>query len=90
MNSIDLNSRRAIVTGGAQGLGRAIAERLQVSGADVYIWDFDHAAMTEAQADWLGGGPAGCIEVDVSDPDAVEAALHETRKSVPPTPSTYW
>jgi NAD(P)-dependent dehydrogenase (short-subunit alcohol dehydrogenase family) len=81
MNSIDLNGRRAIVTGGAQGLGRAIAERLQVSGAGVYIWDFDHAAMTEAQADWPDGGPAGWIEVDVSDPDAVEAALHENRKS---------
>ena len=81
MNSIDLDGRRAIVTGGAQGLGRAIAQRLQVSGADVCIWDFDHAAMTEAQADWPAGGPAGWIEVDVSDPDAVEAALHETRKS---------
>ena len=35
--------------------------------------------MTEAQADWPGGGPAGWIEVDVSDPDAVEAALHKTQ-----------
>ena len=81
MNSIDLNGRRAIVTGGAQGLGRAIAERLQVSGAEVYVWDVDPAAMTEAQADWPAGGPAGCIEVDVADPHAVEAALHETRQS---------
>ena len=81
MNSIDLNGRRAIVTGGAQGLGRAIAQRLQASGADVYIWDVDHAAMTEAQADWPAGGPVGCIEVDVSDPNAVEAALHETCKN---------
>ena len=81
MNSVDLNGRRAIVTGGAQGLGRAIAERLQVSGADVYIWDVDRAAMTEAQADWPAGGPAGWIEVDVSDADAVDAALHETRDS---------
>ena len=39
MNTIDLNGRRAIVTGGAQGLGRAIAERLQASGAAVYVWD---------------------------------------------------
>ena len=77
MNSIDVNGRRAVVTGGAQGLGRAIAERLQISGADVYVWDFDRAAMTEAQADW---SPAGWIEVDVSDADAIDAALHETRK----------
>ena len=81
MNTIDLNGRRAIVTGGAQGLGRAIAERLQASGASVYVWDFDAAAMRHAQADWPGGGPAGWIEVDVSDPDAVEAALHKTQAS---------
>ena len=81
MNSIDLDGRRAIVTGGAQGLGRAIAERLQASGADVYVWDFDPDAMTAAQADWPGSGPAGWIEVDVAEPDAVEAAFHETRKS---------
>ena len=81
MNNIDLKGRRAVVTGGAQGLGRAIAERLQVSGAAVYIWDFDRAAMTEAQADWPAGGPAGFMEVDVSDPEAVEAALQETRRN---------
>ena len=81
MNTIDLNGRRAVVTGGAQGLGRAIAERLQASGAAVYVWDFDSAAMKQAQADWPGGGPAGWIEVDVTDPDAVEAALRETQAS---------
>ena len=81
MNTIDLNGRRAVVTGAAQGLGRAIAERLQASGAAVYVWDLDAAAMTEAQADWPGGGPAGWIEADVSDPDAVEAALRETQAS---------
>ena len=79
MNSIDLKGRRAVVTGGAQGLGRAIAERLQLSGAAVYVWDFDRAAMKEAQTDWHAGGPAGFIEVDVSDPQAVETALQEAR-----------
>ena len=79
MNKIDLEGRRAIVTGGAQGLGRAIGERLQASGAAVYVWDFDPAAMAEAQVDWPDGGPAGWIEVDVSDADAVEAALRETQ-----------
>ena len=81
MNSIDLSGRRAVVTGGAQGLGRAIAERLQVSGADVFIWDVDRAAMAEAQADWPADGPAGWAEVDVSDADAVDAAFRETRES---------
>ena len=81
MNDIDLNGRRAIVTGGAQGLGRAIAERLQASGAAVHIWDFDPDAMAEAEADWAEGGPAGWVEVDVADPEAVEAARAETLES---------
>ena len=78
MNTIDLNGRRAIVTGGAQGLGRAIAERLQASGAAVFVWDFDPAAMAAAREEWPAGGPAAWIEVDVADPDAVEAAFDET------------
>ena len=81
MNAIDLNGRRAIVTGGAQGLGRAIAERLQASGAAVHVWDCDPAAMAAAQADWPADGPAGWIEADVADPDSVERAFRETRAS---------
>lgn len=81
MNDIDLKGRRAIVTGAAQGLGRAIAERLQASGAHVYVWDVDPAAMAEARADWPADGPAGWIEVDVADPESVEAALAETCRS---------
>ena len=41
MNKIDLNGRCAVVTGGAQGFGRAIAERFVASGAKVAIWDHD-------------------------------------------------
>ena len=84
MNSIDLNGRRAIVTGGAQGLGRAIAERLQASGAAVHVWDCDPAAMAAAQAEWPAdgpAGPAGWIEADVADPDSVDRAFRETRAS---------
>ena len=81
MNDIDLNGRQAIVTGAAQGLGRAIAERLQASGASVHVWDLDPAAMAAAQADWPAGGPAGWTQVDVADPDAVDAALRETLES---------
>src|SRR5260370_8674575 len=39
MNAIDLTGRRAVVTGGAQGIGRAIAERFLASGASVSLWD---------------------------------------------------
>ena len=43
MNRIDLDGRRAVVTGGAQGIGRAIAERLLASGAAVALWDRDRS-----------------------------------------------
>ena len=81
MNRIDLEGRYAVVTGGARGLGRAIGERLQSSGAGVFVWDSDTAAIEEARRDWPRGGPAGWIEVDVADPAAVDAALGETRKA---------
>jgi len=41
MNTIDLTGRRAVVTGGAQGIGRAVAERFIASGAQVALWDRD-------------------------------------------------
>ena len=41
MNKIDLDGRVAIVTGGAQGLGFAIAKRLAVSGAKISLLDVD-------------------------------------------------
>ena len=43
MNRIDLDGRNAVVTGGAQGIGRAIVERFLASGARVTIWDRDRA-----------------------------------------------
>jgi len=58
MNRLDLRGRAAIVTGGMQGIGAAIVERMEASGANVRVWDV--AAKKDA--------------VDVSDPAAVEKA----------------
>ena len=44
MNQIDLHKRCAVVTGGAQGIGLAIAERFIASGASVCLWDRDESA----------------------------------------------
>ena len=70
MNRIDLDGRRAVVTGGAQGLGRAIAERLIASGAAVEIWDMQDAP-TRAAAAAMG---AGARVLDLTDDAAVAGA----------------
>ncbi len=74
MNQIDLNGRHAVVTGGASGIGFAIAERLVGSGADVTIWDRNEETGRMAAATF--GGRA--IVVDVSDRDAVVRAAAQT------------
>ena len=76
MNRIDLDGRRAVVTGGAQGIGRAIAERLLASGAAVTLWDRDAEELAAARQ--ALGAEVGGVVVDVADPDSVERAAAET------------
>jgi 3-oxoacyl-[acyl-carrier protein] reductase len=54
MNQIDLRGRRAVITGGAQGIGLAVARRFAASGAQVVIWDVNGDA-ARAAADAVGG-----------------------------------
>jgi NAD(P)-dependent dehydrogenase (short-subunit alcohol dehydrogenase family) len=54
MNQIDLNGHVAVVTGGAQGIGQAVVERLAASGATVEIWDLDGDLAAETAAG-IGG-----------------------------------
>ncbi|MDB5502786.1 MAG: short-chain dehydrogenase/reductase [Tardiphaga sp.] len=79
MNKIDLNGRCAVVTGGAQGFGRAITERFVASGAKVAIWDHD-IAFAEKTAKEVGDA-AIAVGVDVSDLAAVEKARDATLKA---------
>src|SRR6202047_2344492 len=76
MNKIDLNSRCAVVTGGAQGFGRAITERFVASGAKVAIWDHDQP-FAEKTAKEIGAGVLA-FKVDVSDLAAVEKTRDAT------------
>ncbi len=78
MNDIDLKGQRAIVTGAAQGIGRAIAERLLHSGAAVAIWDRDQGALAQAEAALGARGQVAAIEADVTDLDSVTAAVEAT------------
>ena len=72
MNRIDLTGRRAVVTGGAQGLGRAITERLAASGAAVEIWDIQDGPARDAAA--AIGGAVRARVVDLCDDEAVARA----------------
>ena len=67
---------RAVVTGAAQGIGRAIAERLLGAGACVCLWDADGALVAEV-ATKLGDN-AFAVTVDVADPDAVAIATRSS------------
>ena len=76
MNKVDLSGRKAAVTGGAQGIGRAVAERLAASGAVVALWDMD-LKMAQDTAAEIGSGTVA-VECDVADWDSVQAAQAET------------
>jgi 3-oxoacyl-[acyl-carrier protein] reductase len=78
MNQLDFNGRHAIVTGGATGLGLAIAQRLIASGGSVTLWDRDAATMNKAVAQ-LGAG-ARAVQVDVSQHASVQQAVQATRQ----------
>jgi rhamnulose-1-phosphate aldolase/alcohol dehydrogenase len=70
-----LAGRVALVTGAASGIGRAIAARLGAEGAAVVLADRDRAGAEAAAAEMGGPDVATAVEVDVSDEDAVTAAV---------------
>ncbi|QND70714.1 SDR family NAD(P)-dependent oxidoreductase [Tardiphaga robiniae] len=76
MNKIDLNGRCAVVTGGAQGFGRAITERFVASGAKVAIWDqdIDLAVRTASEI----GDDVIALKVDVTDVASIDEARDAT------------
>ena len=78
MNQIDLKNKRAAVTGGARGIGYAIATRLLQSGASVSLWDVDVDAMAEAALELSKIGPVHVAQVDVTNEASVDAAAAKT------------
>lgn len=79
MNMIDLNERAVVITGGAQGIGFAIAERVIQSGGRVAIWDLNGERAVES-AKTLGMA-ASAFQVNVADFASVVAAAAATEEA---------
>jgi len=84
MNKIDLTDRCAAITGGAQGIGRAIAERFLDSGAAVCLWDQDRALVEQTVNELSGRGRVHSVVVDVTDLGTVDQAVRDTEKVLAP------
>ena len=82
MNQIDLNEKVAVITGGAQGIGLAIAERMLDSGASVSLWDRDQKLVEETARSLESRGKAEAVVVDVTDLDSVKSATEKTKTSM--------
>ena len=80
MNQLDMSGRCAVVTGGAAGIGFAIAKRLAASGARLALWDRDPVALANA-ADAIGGNTV-VSEIDVAVESQVEHAVSSTMASM--------
>lgn len=75
MNQIDLKNRHAIVTGGARGIGYAVAERLLASGAHVALWDMDASKLASSVAALQAAHPGQQVSgqaLDISDDASVQ------------------
>ncbi|HXX86066.1 MAG TPA: SDR family NAD(P)-dependent oxidoreductase [Casimicrobiaceae bacterium] len=76
MNRIDFQGRTAVITGGAMGIGFAVAQRLVASGGRLSLWDRNADALDEARATL--GGSTDTRMVDVTDASGVDAAAKAT------------
>jgi 2-dehydro-3-deoxy-L-rhamnonate dehydrogenase (NAD+) len=78
MNQLDLKNRLAIITGGARGIGYAIARRALVSGAAVALWDVDGDRLESARRELSTHGRVSGERVDITDERSVAAAAAAT------------
>jgi 3-oxoacyl-[acyl-carrier protein] reductase len=81
LNQLDFKGRHAVITGGATGLGYAIAERLVNSGGMVTLWDRDEAGAQQAAVKL--GARAAAVQVDVADYASVLDAVKRTVAKTP-------
>ena len=79
MNTLDLNGRTAIITGAAQGIGLAIAQRFVASGAKVALWDMNLSG-AQAVAKQLGAA-AAAFGVELTNETSIRAGFDATLAS---------
>ena len=84
-NKIDLGGRNAVVTGGAQGIGRAIVERFVDSGATVAIWDRDITLAKKTSADLQKRGRVAPFSVPAGNGPRLQLWLPKAEAPVFPT-----
>jgi len=78
MNKIDLIGKKAVVTGGARGIGYAIAERLLISGAECSLWDRDADELKSAAKKLSADGEVHTVRVEIDKPASVARAVKKT------------
>jgi NAD(P)-dependent dehydrogenase (short-subunit alcohol dehydrogenase family) len=83
MNQLDLAGRHAVITGGAAGLGFAVAQRLLASGASVTLWDLDPQALAQASKTLGAGASVQGVVVDVCEHASVVSAVQQTLVHAP-------
>jgi NAD(P)-dependent dehydrogenase (short-subunit alcohol dehydrogenase family) len=83
MSNEQYEGQVGVITGGAQGIGFAVAKRLLAGGARVSLWDADAAALEAALVE-LKGQPVQAVQVDITDLAAVEAAVVATESGSGP------
>ena len=78
MNQLDLNGKVAVVTGGARGIGYAVATRALQSGATVALWDVDEQKLDSARRELAALGTVSAERVELTDAASVDAAAAAT------------
>ena len=82
MNQIDLKGRVAVITGGARGIGYAVATRMLQSGASVVLWDVTADRLKTSQAELSKLGKVETHVVDITDEPQVLAAADAAVKAL--------
>ncbi|MBI5208879.1 MAG: SDR family oxidoreductase [Elusimicrobia bacterium] len=79
---MEIKGRTALITGGASGIGKAVARRFIARGARVVLWDLDGRALEQAASELGGAVEVRCYGVDITDRRGVAEAAEAVRREV--------